>query len=373
MTSFAELTTFHVGGSINRWAEIWSVAELNDWVASRCENPVLVLGNGSNLLAADAPFVGSVLRYRADHIEVNPGSTDSVESVAEGVSLSAEAGANLDDLVQAGLAAGYAELAGLSGIPGTVGGAIVQNAGAFGIQFGDLVDWVEVQPLGHASAINPQSSDATGSEASHEIPRIQRSKLQPQMIAASDLPWGYRSSWFQQNRDLIILRVQLKSRPQSKFTTVQYQSLAEHLAVSVGQKLAAQSVRTAVLAMRQARNALYDPDDPSTFSAGSFFKNPIIRGQKLSAADLIESAGIRPGFGLDKQVHLASNNPLIIVNSGSGTAEQIVHLAEYIQARVFSAHHIGLQPEVQLIGTDFALADPTNHRDNWLLRGHKLN
>jgi UDP-N-acetylmuramate dehydrogenase len=121
----------------------------------------------------------------------------------------------------------------------------------------------------------------------------------------------------------------------------------------MGQKLPAWSVREAVLAQRKARNGLYDPQDPSTFSAGSFFKNPFDRGRKLSAGDLIESAGIRPGFGLNDRVHLASNNPLIIVNDGNGNTQDILTLAEHISNQVFRTHQVRLQPEVQLIDADF--------------------
>ena len=133
-------------------------------------------------------------------------------------------------------------------------------------------------------------------------------------------------------------------------------------------------VRRAVLALRRGKGMVLDPDDPDSVSCGSFFTNPIVsenfaRGLpsampqwlmdddtsvKLSAAWLIEQAGIPKGFALPgSRAAISSKHTLAITNRGGATAEQVAELARYVRSVVLARFGVMLQAEPVAVGIQF--------------------
>ena len=134
-TSLAELTTLRVGGPVGSYVEATTQSELTEAIreADAAGTPVLVIGGGSNILASDAGFDGLVIRDARAEVSLVS------DSVCGGVEVTATAGTTWDDLVREAIASQWAGFAPLSGIPGTVGAAPVQNIGAYGSEAAELL------------------------------------------------------------------------------------------------------------------------------------------------------------------------------------------------------------------------------------------
>jgi UDP-N-acetylmuramate dehydrogenase len=141
------------------------------------------------------------------------------------------------------------------------------------------------------------------------------------------------------------------------------------LARAVGEAPTLQEVRDAVLALRRGKGMVLDPDDPDTFSAGSFFTNPILDaaalpdgapawaagpdsdGQvKTSAAWLIQNAGFAKGHGDPHGIAISSKHVLALTNRGHGTTTQLLALAREITDGVQQAFGVTLRPEPVVVG-----------------------
>jgi len=174
---------------------------------------------------------------------------------------------------------------------------------------------------------------------------------------------------------------------------IAYDQLAGALGVPLGARVPLADVRASVLQLRASKGMVLDPADPDSASAGSFFTNPIVGENfartlpeaaprwlmepeaadrvvplgeepappaersdfrvKLSAAWLIERAGIRRGFSLPgSQAAISSKHTLAITNTGGATATEISELARFVQTRVFSEFGVRLQPEPVFIGLE---------------------
>jgi len=153
-------------------------------------------------------------------------------------------------------------------------------------------------------------------------------------------------------------------------SVVRYAELASHLGVAVGEAVPAADVRAGVFELRRAKGMVLDPADHDTWSVGSFFTNPIVSaeiadgfasecprypadaGVKLSAAWLIESAGIGRGWGVrkDARARVSTKHVLALTNRGSATAGEVLELADAIRDRVQATHGVALQIEPQLVG-----------------------
>lgn len=144
MTSFADLTTIGVGGHIARFIEPTSRVGVIEAVEDADSKglPLCVIGGGSNLLVADGPFNGVVVRDARRQITV-PDEAAPVENGERIVHVNAEAGCNWDDFVAFTVELGLEGVEGLSGIPGTVGASVVQNIGAYGQEVAGAVESVE--------------------------------------------------------------------------------------------------------------------------------------------------------------------------------------------------------------------------------------
>jgi len=197
------------------------------------------------------------------------------------------------------------------------------------------------------------------------------------VIDASDCGFGYRDSVFKQSRDAgqatgryVVLGVSLRLRPDSLGAPIAYAELASLLGVTLGRRVPAMDVRQAVLELRRGKGMVYDPADPDTHGAGSFFTNPVLDASvaadlpadaprylqddgrvKTSAAWLIEHAGFPKGFGTGP-ARLSSKHVLACTNQGGATASDVIALARQVRDGVRSAFGVTLEPEPVLVGVE---------------------
>lgn len=367
---FRELTTLGVGGPPTELLEAETELDLvKAGLAAFADLDWVVVGAGSNLLVGDDGFDGTVVRPRTTGVRRLETDDPAV------VHLRVAAGESWDALVATADYNGWSGIEALSGIPGTVGAAPVQNIGAYGQELSQVL--VAVDFLEEASG--------------HRI-----------RVPAAELELGYRSSVLKRGRRGIVIAVELELRaepdrvPRSR--PVAYAQLAAELGVAPGERAPLREVRQAVLRLRAAKGMLLDERDPDSASAGSFFTNPIVtetfaralpaelprwqveadvparivpledaevglrvrpptstpqRLVKLSAAWLIEHAGIRRGFSLPgSRAAISSKHSLAIVNRGGASAEEIVQLAEFIRIRVTSEFGVNLVPEPVFLGIE---------------------
>ncbi|MFP7834210.1 UDP-N-acetylmuramate dehydrogenase [Marisediminicola sp. LYQ134] len=342
-------TTLEVGGEARELVVASTREELlaaasdltvdrDDWV---------VLGGGSNVVISDDGVDGTVLVVSTRGIirvaDADAGSEDAGETVL----LRVEAGEPWDDLVAHTVGLGLAGLEALSGIPGSTGASPIQNIGAYGAELADTLESVEFV-------------DAETGELAR--------------IPADELGFGYRTSIFKEGRRGVIVSVDFRldvavdglSRP------IAYPQLASALGVDLGARVPIGDVRSAVLALRASKGMVLDAGDRDTYSAGSFFTNPIVSESaarsmpddaprwpadegrvKLSAAWLIERAGIRRGFALPgSRAGVSTKHTLAITNRGGATASDITELARFIAERVRNEFGVELRPEPNYIGFD---------------------
>jgi UDP-N-acetylmuramate dehydrogenase len=328
-TRLSEHTTLHVGGMVDEWVEARTTRDLVDSVldADARDLDVLVLGGGSNVVAPDAGFRGRVV-----HV-----ATRGLDSVDSGV-LRIAAGEPWDDLVQHMVSQGWAGIEALSGIPGCTGATPIQNVGAYGQDVS--------QVLVSLTALDRRARTTC-------------------TLTAEDCSFGYRTSALKVDpARWVVLDVTFRLRASSS-NEVTYPELARVLGVSVGERAAISDVREAVLELRRHKGMVLDQADHDTWSVGSFFTNPIVDaavaarfdadcprypaagGIKLSAAWLIEAAGMSRGFRLapDARAAISSKHTLALVNLGGATAADILDLATQIQRRVHDVHGIALDIE----------------------------
>ncbi len=336
----AELTTLRVGGPALA-AECATTEALVATVRAldAAGVPVLLLAGGSNLLVGDDGFDGVVVRV----------ATTGVEIGADGVI--AEAGANWDDVVHATVAAGFGGLECLSGIPGSAGATPVQNVGAYGAEVADLLRRVRL---------------------------LDRASGEIRWVAPDELGFGYRTSVLKHRDDAVVLAVDFALRPDGSSAALRYGELATALGAEVGESRPAAQVRDAVLRLRAGKGMVLDPADHDTWSAGSFFTNPVVvpdrvaqvraaiaaqvgdvtvptypaaGGVKFSAGWLIERAGFSKGFpGAEAPARLSTKHTLALTNRGSASAADLVALARTVRDGVADRFGIRLEPEPVTVG-----------------------
>jgi len=370
--ALAELTTIRVGGVPERLVVADDRAALVDAVleARDAAEDWLLLGGGSNTVASDDGFDGTVIHIRSRGIE-------RLDAPEGRIRLRVEAGEPWDDVVAFTVRHGWSGVEALSGIPGSTGAAPVQNIGAYGQELESALLGIEFL------------DDVTG-EVSY--------------LTRSELGLGYRTSVLKRDRRGVVLSVDLEltdstvpgdvGAPLS--SPIGYAQLADALGVRPGWRVPIAELRRAVLALRSSKGMVLDPADPDSVSSGSFFTNPIVSESfarslpanaprwpqdpleadtvltippegvdpvdvprlagreytmKLSAAWLIEHAGIGRGFALPGSgAAISSKHTLAIVNRGNATATDVAQLAAFIQSRVQAEFGVLLQPEPVLVG-----------------------
>jgi UDP-N-acetylmuramate dehydrogenase len=332
MTSLAEYTSLRIGGTPRSLIVATSQEQIIEAVAAADEQgrELLIIGSGSNLVISD-DFVGDVL------VIANKGIENDASACA-GAWVSVQAGEILDDFVELATASGWTGLEGLSGIPGTVGATPIQNVGAYGQQVSDTIAQVR--------AYNRETKTID-------------------TLFAQTCEFEYRTSIFkQQSNRWVILSVVFQLPLGTLSSPIHYNELAAKLGVEIGQRAPLLAVRDAVVALRHSKGMILLADDHDTWSTGSFFTNPVVTEApagaptwsakdgktKVSAAWLIEQAGIGKGFGLNDRVTISTKHALAITNRGGGTAAEVLELAKYIQDTVHQKFGITLDIEPQIVG-----------------------
>ena len=296
----SSVTRFAIGGPARILADASTEAALIAALEAVRDDPHALIGGGTNLVADDLGFPGVVLRYTAKNIEIDGPAVGGVVRV--------EAGAVLQDLVDATIAAGLEGLHTMTGIPGWVGGAVYGNAGAYGHSIHEFVesvrffDGVKVREIGNAAC-----------------------------------EFHYRESVFKRHKEWIVLQTTLRLPP--------------------GDPAALRAAADGIL---QVRNEKYPP---SMRCAGSIFKNLIlaelpsavraqvpervIREGKVPSAYFLELAGAK-GMALGG-VQVADYHANLIYNAGGGTAQQVRELIETLKHRVNHLCGLQLEEEVQYL------------------------
>jgi UDP-N-acetylmuramate dehydrogenase len=331
MTSLAEYTTLRVGGTPNSLIVATSETQIIETVsqADSTNRPLLIIGSGSNLVVAD-DFVGDVLVIATKGIENDA-------SACAGAWVTVQAGEALDDFVELAVESGWTGVETLSGVPGTVGATPIQNVGAYGQQVSDTIAQVRAY--------------------NRETQKIET-------LFSQNCEFGYRTSIFKAHPNRWIILSVIFQLPLGTISQpIAYNELANKLNVELGSRIALSDVRNAVLAVRASKGMILSDEDRDTWSTGSFFTNPVVEvapvgaptwpsvdGKiKVSAAWLIENAGMSKGFGLNDRVTISNKHSLAITNRGSGTAADVLELAAYIQETVQTKFGILLDVEPQIV------------------------
>lgn len=275
-----DYTTMRVGGAAQCLAEVQNEAQAAAVVAlAKEENvPLLVIGNGSNMIVSDHGFEGVVL-----HIGKNMSAMR-----CEGERIMAEAGALLPAVSRLAAENALSGLEFAAGIPGSVGGGAVMNAGAYGGEMKLVVESVRVLTNGEIK----------------DVP-------------ADKLDYGYRHSALM-NDDVVVLSIVFK--------------------LSRGVKEDILAVMSDLNARRREKQPLQYP------SSGSFFKRP----EGHFAGALIQNANLK-GFSVGG-AQVSEMHAGFVINTGNATADDIYHLMLHVQKRVKEDFGVMLQPEVRLIG-----------------------
>ena len=315
-TSLKNYTTFHIGGPARFFVEVKNIEELKEALAFA--SPVLILGGGSNVLVSDKGFDGIVIRPKLRGFKI------------EGETVRIAAGENWDGCVQKIVEAGLWGIENLSFVPGDAAGLAIQNVGAYGVQASDAIESVEVFDTTHYSLLT---------------------------IHSADCKFGYRRSIFNttERGRYVVLGITLKLSKNGQPNT------------SYGLKPGTlQEMRDQVIAIRKSKG-----QDPKEFwSAGSFFKNPIVTEEqyaKLPAGTprYAGEGGIKvpAGYLLDKICNLkgltvggaklSELQVINIINFNHATAEDVLNLFKKARDIVYKTTSVMLESEPELIGFSF--------------------
>ena len=342
-------TTMRVGGPAARMVVVETPDELVDAVreVDDADEPLLVLGGGSNLVLPDAGFDGTVVKVATRGVRVE--SADSCGGAAVVVA----AGEPWDDVVARAVDEGWSGVEALSGIPGSTGATPVQNVGAYGQEVAQTIARVRVWD---------------------------RLEERVRTMTTLDCRFTYRHSLFKGTDRYVVIDVMFQLLLGSHSQPVRYADLASQLGVEVGERVPLGEAREAVLAQRRRRGMVLDPLDHDTWSCGSFFTNPLLDADefaalearvverlgagagapprfpeadgrvKTSAAWLIERAGFSKGFGAPGPATLSTKHTLAVTNRGDATAADVVALARTVRDGVREAFGVSLVNEPVIVG-----------------------
>lgn len=330
----APMTTLRVGPVARRVITCTTSAQIVETVPALTGERPLVLAGGSNVLVSDDLTDLTVVRLASPRITV------------DGAIIQAEAGAVWDDVVVRSIAAGLGGLECLSGIPGSAGATPVQNVGAYGAEVADTLTRVRL--------LDPQSGEI-------------------RWVDGGQLGFGYRTSILKHpvgpGPVPVVLEVEFALDPSGASAPLRYGELTSKVGAHAGPA----EVREAVLALRRGKGMVLDDDDPDTWSAGSFFTNPVVSAAefervqaasadpvphypagdqvKLAAGWLVEHAGFGKGFpGPSAAATLSTRHALALTNRGTATSADIVALAREVRDGVSAVFGIRLEPEPVLVG-----------------------
>ncbi|MBO0724865.1 MAG: UDP-N-acetylmuramate dehydrogenase [Blastocatellia bacterium] len=343
------LTTLRIGGPARFFAEARDEDEMLAAFSFAEERgaPLFILGGGSNVLVADEGFPGLVIHVALKGV--------SWRAESDEVIVTARAGEDWDELVSQCVERDLAGIECLSGIPGSVGGAPVQNVGAYGQEVSETIASVRA------------FDRLTGGIAE---------------LSNEQCQFSYRASVFNTTaRDrYVVTAVAYALKPHGE-PAIRYPDLKNFFSnISTSPSLGL--TREAVRSIRAQKAMLIAPDDPDCRSAGSFFKNPVITSGaftrieeiarerdligaaeqvpnfpagdgmlKIPAAWLIEHAGFHKSYNRGR-AGISSKHTLAIVNRGGATAREVIGLMKEIQERVAEKFGVPLTPEPVFVGFD---------------------
>lgn len=341
------LTTLRLGGPAHDVVRCAGTAALVETLGTldAAGTPVLIVGGGSNLVIGDDGFPGTAVVIESS------GYTFGDEQGRPYVS--ADAGLEWDTLVAATVDAGFGGLECLSGIPGSTGATPVQNVGAYGVEVADILRAVRV---------------------------YDRTTRTTRTLGPDDLQLGYRSSILKYRDEKVVVSASFWLTPDRRSRPLRYRELSAALGVEPGESADAAEVRRTVLGLRTGKGMVLNPSDHDTWSAGSFFTNPVVDAArapeileriaarvgtevsiprypapggavKLSAGWLIERAGFAKGYpGDHSPVRLSTKHTLALTNRGQASTADLLSLAREVKAGVLAAFGVDLHPEPVLVG-----------------------
>ena len=337
MTELSKYTSLRVGGPATRIVQVSTEAQIIAAIEEAGDTPILIMGGGTNVLIADKGFEGTVIR-------ISNNSVQAEVDACSGATLTIGAGEDWDVFVQTTITSGFAGLETLSGIPGTVGASPIQNIGAYGHEVSEFITRVRT---------------------------YDRQEKALKTFTNSECQFSYRNSLFKSHPGrYVVLDVQFQIRRGEFSDPITYLELAKKLGVQPGDKAPVVATREAVLALRASKGMLLSTEDHDSWSAGSFFTNPIISQQaadalpnaapkwplndgrvKISAAWLIENAGMHKGDEVGG-ARISTKHVLALTNAGDATASDIAELAKRARNQVKEIFGITLEAEVNLIGIE---------------------
>ena len=391
--SFADMTTLRIGAApagVVECSSAEAVAQVVSFLDAHTQ-PLLVVGGGSNLVVGEGDEVSQlvVVLLNAGGGE---GGVDKKSAEGERAEVDvmidretgvvrAFAGVEWDQLVATTVEAGLGGLECLSGIPGSVGATPVQNVGAYGAEVAQVLRRVQL---------------------------FDRASGELEWVEPSALDLGYRYSNLKFTSRAVVTAVEFQLTTDGLSVPLRYGELARRLGVDADEAAAgnirrpAADVRQAVLELRAGKGMVLDEADHDTWSAGSFFTNPIVTGEeardavvaavrekcgdaeaesmplypvkgggagaaggagagaagvgepqfKFSAAWLIERAGFAKGWHVpgNDRASLSTKHTLALTNRGAATSEDVVELARAVRAGVREAFGVVLEPEPIWVG-----------------------
>ncbi|MCX6438150.1 MAG: UDP-N-acetylmuramate dehydrogenase [Actinobacteria bacterium] len=308
MADLSDYTSLRVGGPAKKFVEVSSEAEIIAAIEAAGDSPILIMGGGTNILVSDSGFAGTVI-----HISNN--SLKSEVDACSGATLTIGAGENWDEFVAMTIERGFA----------------------------------------YITRVRTYDRIAKGLKT----------------FTNSECEFSYRNSHFKAHPGrYVVLDVQFQLRLGEMTTPIMYAELAAKLGIAVGDKASVVATRAAVLELRGMKGMLLSKTDHDSWSAGSFFTNPIVTKEiadalpadaprwptedgkvKTSAAWLIEHSGIHKGDEIGG-ARISSKHVLALSNSGSATASDIAALAKRARDHVQKKFGITLVTEVNLIGLE---------------------
>ncbi|WP_347714253.1 UDP-N-acetylmuramate dehydrogenase [uncultured Parvimonas sp.] len=274
-------TTFQIGGKCIALIEPKKVEDIIEAIKICRENNLkfFVIGNGSNLLVPDDGYNGVIIKIKSEFSNIQ----------VEGECLIAHSGAKLSEVYTVAYENSLTRFEFASGIPGTIGGAIFMNAGAYGGEMKDIVESVEVLDLDN-----------------YEVKELKN----------EELDFSYRKSIIQR-KNYIVLTIKLKLKKGNK-----------------------EEIKAVYEDLREKRNS----KQPLNFgSAGSTFKRP----EGHFASKLIEDAGLK-GYHIN-DAWVSEKHSGFIINKGNASYKEVMELIEYVQKVVFEKFEVKLETEVRIL------------------------
>ncbi|MFD5077494.1 UDP-N-acetylmuramate dehydrogenase [Streptomyces sp. NPDC058371] len=341
----APLTTFRLGGPATRLITATTDAEVIAAVreADDSGTPLLLIGGGSNLVIGDKGFAGTALRIATSGFAL------------DGTKLELAAGEVWTDAVARTVEAGLAGVECLAGIPGSAGATPIQNVGAYGQEVSSTITEVVAYDRGTRDTVT---------------------------LANVDCAFSYRHSRFKADPErYVVLRVRFELEDAAGLSApVKYAETARVLGVEPGDRVPLAAARETVLELRSGKGMVLDPEDHDTWSAGSFFTNPILTDEefvafharvqerlgadvvppaypagdshtKTSAAWLIDKSGFTKGYG-SGPARISTKHTLALTNRGEATTEDLLALAREVVAGVREAFGITLVNEPVTVGVN---------------------